>query len=305
MRILTLGSLNFDFVYSLPHITLEGETISAHDLELKHGGKGLNQSVALARAGAEVFIAGCVGPDGEPLIDVLRQAKVNTAHIKTVPERSGHAIIQLADNGSNSIVIYSGANEKISTEMIDEVLDHFAEGDFLLMQNEISNVAYAMHAANAHGIKIAFNPSPVTEELQSYPLEFVDTFILNELEGQILSGATADADDDTIIHSLVEKFPHAKIVLTLGARGARYHDMAHDLEQRAYQVPVVDTTGAGDTFCGYFLACVMKGMDPGKSLEMASKASSLAIGVKGAAVSIPIFADVEKAKFDVRGEHDE
>lgn len=296
MKILSLGSLNIDLVYSVSHINLEGETLSAKELEQKQGGKGLNQSVALARAGAEVFMAGCVGADGADLMETLRQSGADTTFIRKVDEPSGHAIIQLADSGANSIIIYGGANLKITPEMIDETLSHFAPGDYILLQNEISNVDYAIRSAKERGLKVAFNPSPISEELLSYPLELVDVFILNELEGQTLSGIESEKGSE-VMASLIQKFPQAVIVLTLGDKGAMYHGNGQDLTCCAHKVSVVDTTGAGDTFCGYFLACTMRGMDPKTALETASRASALAIGKKGAAVSIPTLAQVENAAF--------
>lgn len=296
MKILSLGSLNIDLVYSVSHINLEGETISARERESKQGGKGLNQSVALAQAGAEVFMAGCVGPDGTELLETLRLSGVDTTLIREIDEPSGHAIIQLADSGANSIIIYGGANVKITPQMIDETLVRFGSGDYILLQNEISCVAYAIRAAKERGLKVAFNPSPISEELPAYPLDLVDVFILNELEGQTLSGSESAAGAD-IMAALAARFPQAAIVLTLGEKGAVYHDSRHDLTCPAHKVPVVDTTGAGDTFCGYFLACTMKGMEPQKALETATRASALAIGKKGAAVSIPTLAQVESAVF--------
>lgn len=296
VKILSLGSLNVDFVYNVCHINLEGETISAKGRELKQGGKGLNQSVALARAGAEVFMAGCVGSDGADLLETLRSAGVDTALIREVEEPSGHAIIQLADSGANSIIIYGGANVKITPEMIDETLARFDAGDYILLQNEVSCVGYAIRAAKERGLKVAFNPSPISEELLTYPLNMVDVFILNELEGQTLSGSESTVDAD-VMAALIARFPHADIVFTLGAKGAMYHDGRYDLTCPTHKVPVVDTTGAGDTFCGYFLACTMRGMEPQKALETATRASELAIGKKGAAVSIPTLDQVENADF--------
>lgn len=295
MKILTLGSLNFDFVYSVPHVNLEGETISARSLEQKHGGKGLNQAVALARAGAEVFMAGCVGEDGGELVETLRRSGVNSECVRVVEGRSGHAVIQLTDSGANAIVIYGGTNQMVSPEMIDETLARFMPGDYILLQNEISCVAYAIRAAKERGMLVAFNPSPVSEELKGYPLELADVLILNELEGQALAGTPDGAEAGAVLSALVERFPKASIVLTLGADGAMYRDGACELSCPAQRVAVVDTTGAGDTFCGYFLACIMEGRAPAAALNLAARASALAVGRKGAAASIPTRSEVESA----------
>ena len=118
MQILNFGSLNVDYVYSLDHIVMGGETISSKELNIFPGGKGLNQSVALARAGAQVYHAGCVGLDGQLLIDTLSGDGVDLTYLKTVDEKSGHAIIQVSADGENSIVLYAGANHKISCEQV-------------------------------------------------------------------------------------------------------------------------------------------------------------------------------------------
>lgn len=298
MKIFSLGSLNLDLVYSVSHINLEGETIPARELELKHGGKGLNQTVALGRAGAEVMMAGCVGTDGQPLIETLRQAGADTRFVQMLEERSGHAIIQLADTGANAIIIYGGANQHVTPALVDEALKDFSAGDYMLLQNETSSVEYAIRAAKQCGMKVVLNPSPMTAELLQYPLELVDLFILNEIEGQFLSGQQNGTEYSDILQALAKRFPKASIVLTLGERGAMYHDANHDLKCAAYRVPVVDTTGAGDTFCGYFLASIIKGLAPEQALHIASKASALAIGKKGAALSIPLLAEVENAQLE-------
>jgi ribokinase len=295
MRILNIGSLNFDFAYNVPHIVRQGETIPAEKREILVGGKGLNQAIALARAGADVFMAGAVGTDGAPLLEALQAAGVNPSFVKQLDGPSGHALIQITPDGANSIIVYGGTNDQITTGMIDEVLCHFHEGDIILLQNEVSNVAYAMTRARAKGLRVVFNPSPVTGLLLQYPLNVVDIFILNEVEGQIISQMDGSTDYPAILERLYKIFPNSKIVLTIGKGGVLYRDAEQFLTHGIYNVQAVDTTAAGDTFCGYFLACIAKGMDAAKALEYASKASSLAVGKKGAAVSIPAMTEVELA----------
>ncbi len=289
--------MNLDMVYSVSHITLEGETISARDLEKKQGGKGLNQAVALARAGADVSMAGCVGEDGRELVETLQDSGVDTGLIREIASPSGHAIIQLDEKGANAIIVYGGANDKITPGIIDEALEKFSEGDYVLLQNEISNVDYAIHAAKKRGLKVAFNPSPISEKLMEYPLDLVDVFILNEIEGQMLSGLCDCANHEEILDALQTKFPGAEIVMTLGSKGVSYSGIRGRFFCPAKTVKVVDTTGAGDTFCGYFLACILKGVPVKDALEKATKASALSIGKKGAAPSIPTMAEVESSAF--------
>lgn len=160
MKVLNFGSLNIDFVYRLEHIAHPGETISSYNLEIFPGGKGLNQSVALARAGADVYHAGMIGEDGEFLRDICRKSGVNTDNIKQIEIRTGNAIIQVADSGDNCIVLYPGANREITTDFIDSVLSVFGKDDVLLLQNEINLVDYLIDASKKKGMKVILNPSP-------------------------------------------------------------------------------------------------------------------------------------------------
>ncbi len=294
MKILNIGSLNIDKVYSVPHFAAAGETLTALHMDTFPGGKGLNQSVALARAGAEVYAAGAIGSDGQFLADLLCRSGAHVEHLQTCRDvPTGHAIIQLDPAGQNSIIISAGANGVLSEEYIDGVLACFGPGDLLLTQNETSGGPYAMKKAKERGMKIAFNASPINGDLPKYPLELVDWFLINELEGQTLAGIQ-ETDPEKVLEALLEKFPQAAIVLTLGGDGVLYGKGTDRFSHGVFKVPVVDTTGAGDTFCGYFLASLAKGLSPQEALHTASMASALAIGVKGAAVSIPTWAEVQK-----------
>lgn len=284
MLILNLGSLNMDKVYNVDHFVLAGETILADKYEVFCGGKGLNQSIALARAGARVYHAGLVGTDGEPLCEALGQAGVDLKYLARTDGVSGHAVIQLTPQGQNGIVVYGGANGAVSREYIDTVLADFAAGNLLLLQNETSNVAYAMQTAKAKGMLVAFNPSPVTADLVTYPLDCVDYLILNEVEGNALAGGETNTE---ILNALHQKYPRAAVILTVGQQGVLYRDKDRQASHGVYDVEVLDTTGAGDTFCGYFLACIAEGMREREALEYASRASSLAVSRRGASTSIP------------------
>lgn len=293
MKILNLGSLNIDKVYSVPHFVTSGETISSTRTETFCGGKGLNQSIALAKAGAEVYHAGAIGTDGEMLRKQLETAGVDTRYLQVLATVTGHAVIQLTPEGKNCIIISAGANGEISREYIDRVLAKFEAGDLLLLQNETSNVAYAMRQAKARGMKIAFNASPMDEKLMRYPLELVDYFLINEIEGALLAGLPVSESADEILGRLSEKFPQATIVLTIGENGVLLSDGGQVLRHGIYRVKAVDTTAAGDTFCGFFLASIAAGTAPEVCLERASMASAIAVSRMGAAASIPTTAEVD------------
>lgn len=289
MKILNLGSLNFDKVYQLEHFVGAKETVLANDFAVHLGGKGLNQSLALARAGAEVYHAGAIGTDGEPFIKALKEAGVDTRYLAKLNAVSGHAVIQVVD-GQNCIIVCGGTNQLVTEAHIDNALKGFAEGDMLLVQNETSCIAYAMKKAREKGMKIAFNASPITEQLFSYPLDLVDYYLINEVEGKALADCDS-TDVDTILEILREKY-HGAMILTVGEKGAYYQKGTERYHTEIYQVPVVDTTAAGDTFCGYFLASIVKGEAVQTALRTASVASGLAVSREGAANSIPLWDEV-------------
>ena len=286
MRVLNFGSLNYDHVYEMDHFTQPKETQSSLSYIRNFGGKGLNQSIALAKAGMDVYHAGKVGSDGQDFIDYLEKYNVKTDYLlKDNAEATGHAIIEIC-KGQNRIILHGGANQSISEKQIDEVLTHFEAGDVLLVQNEISSMAYLIEKAHEKGLTIVFNTAPMNEKVFSYPLDLVDIFIVNEIEGAGLAGIDTD-DIDTIIKALKERYPEKKIVMTVGEKGSYYMDKDTLIHQDIYEVEVVDTTAAGDTFTGFFLASYLKDHDVAKALDLAAKASSITVQGKGAAQSIP------------------
>ena len=297
MKILNFGSLNIDLVYEVDHFVKKGETISASTLKTYSGGKGLNQSVALGRAYANVYHAGAVGKDGDFLIDILNNANVDTTNVKVFStERSGNAFIQNDKNGDNCIILYGGTNQMIEKEHIDEVLSKFSNGDFLVLQNEISNVPYIIEKAKKLGMVVVLNPSPMNEKIFRLPLESIDYVILNEIEGaEIVSKEKLDFNDiESELKNINKKMPNAKIVLTLGELGSIYYDGKSLLKQGIYKTKVVDTTAAGDTFTGYFIHSIMKGETPQIALDIAAKASAITVSKNGAAPSIPTYDEVLK-----------
>ncbi|MGP1458612.1 MAG: ribokinase [Treponema sp.] len=298
MKILNFGSLNIDYVYSVDHFVRGGETLSSGGLDVFADGKGLNQSIALARAltgvpDIELFHAGGIGRhDGQFLKQLLAQAGVNTHFIQEHAEPSGHTVIQLDSSGKNCILLHGGANQLHSDSFIDSVLSSFSAGDYLVLQNEINNIGIIMAKANARGMKIIFNPSPYSEKINTLPLELVSCFVVNEVEAADITRLPLSSAPKVLFEMLQSAFGRAKVALTLGKSGVIYADGARIYTHGIYDVPVTDTTGAGDTFTGYFIACLAQNMPPERALELASKASSLAVSKKGAAPSIPTISEV-------------
>jgi ribokinase len=290
MRILNYGSLNIDHVYGVHHLVRPGETIGSTSYTRFCGGKGLNQSVALARAGAEVWHAGKIGAEGKFLKERLVADGVNVDFVEEVDAPTGHAVIQVDSNGENAIVIHGGANRAIRRSDAERVLAMFSPEDLLLLQNEISATNDVLALAAARGMRVAFNPAPFGPEVFDYPLQNVDLFILNETEGQGLTGRTVA---DEIADAMLARFPNSAIILTLGARGAFYKDDAGAFAAAAQSVAAVDTTAAGDTFIGFFLALYTRGLDVRHCLEAACRAATLCVTRAGAADAIPTLAEID------------
>ncbi|MBQ6334326.1 MAG: ribokinase [Erysipelotrichaceae bacterium] len=286
MKVLNFGSLNYDHVYEMAHFTMPKETQSSLSYIRNFGGKGLNQSIALAKAGLEVYHAGKVGSDGQDFIDYLKRYGVDTTYLKKDDEEAtGHAIIEVCE-GQNRIILHGGANQSIDERQIDEVLEHFDKEDVLLVQNEISNMAYLLDKAHEKGLTIAFNTAPMDDKVFTYPLDKVDIFIVNEIEAAGLAKCESQ-DVDEIIKALQEKYYDKKIVLTVGEKGSYYLQKDILIHQDIYKAEVVDTTAAGDTFTGFFLASYLKDGDIAKALDLAARASGITVQGKGAAQSIP------------------
>ncbi|GHU76284.1 ribokinase [Clostridia bacterium] len=292
MKILVFGSINIDDVYTVEHFAREGETIDSSSYRRHEGGKGLNQSIALAKAGISPYFAGAVGEDGRYLLDFMNSFGVNTDYVKIADVPTGHAIIQVDGAGRNCIILYGGANRSITPDMADGILAGFGAGDCLLMQNEISSQDYIMKAAHARGMRILFNASPIADNLTSMPLELVELFLINEVEGLGLMGRT---EPDAILDEMLQLYPSAGILLTLGERGAIFADSTRRVRQAAIPVKAVDSTAAGDTFTGYFVQAMLTGCAVEYALLRAAHAASIAVGRAGAGESVPYAGEVDEA----------
>lgn len=293
MKILNFGSLNYDYVYSVNHIVEPGETINSYKMERFCGGKGLNQSIALARAGTKVYHAGIVGKDGETLLNVCEENGVDTSNICESEENSGHTIIQVDEKGQNCIILFSGSNHCMTKKFIDAVLSSFEKGDIILLQNEINLLDYIIEEAYKREIKIVLNPSPFNSALKECDLSKVSIFLLNEIEGEQITGKR---EPSKILNEMLVKYPNAQIVLTLGSAGVIYKDGKQEYQQKAYKIEVVDTTGAGDTFTGYFISSLINKTPINESLEIAARASAISVSRVGATASIPFLKEVKEAK---------
>lgn len=296
MKVLNFGSLNIDYVYSVDHFVQKGETLASDALNIYTGGKGLNQSVALGRAGAETYHAGAIGEDGQFLLTLLKKSCVDTTYVQKTDEvRTGNAIIQTDKTGDNCILLFGGANQAISKQQVDATISRFDAGDFIVLQNEINEMPYILQKAHEKGLIIVLNPAPMNEKVLEMPLQFVDYLVVNEIEAsQLLERTFSEEDGAAIADALVEKFPDTKVILTLGEKGSVYAEGQKRITQEIYKTKVVDTTAAGDCFIGYFVAAIMQGKSVEEAMDIAAKASAIAVSAAGAAPSIPTMEEVLK-----------
>ena len=291
MRILNFGSANLDYVYRLDHIVVEGETEQSEEMNIFAGGKGLNQSVAVAKAGARVYHAGCIGSDGQILVDILKESGVDISLINYSDKKNGHAVIQVSKNGENSIFLYPGTNAMIGREYIDAVLGSFDKDDVLILQNEINNIQYIIDVAHEKGMFIILNPSPVNDDILEIDFNKISCLVVNETEAKAVFG---DVVEQHIKETVKEKYPNMKIMLTRGGKGSCFIDGDMIYKQSAYKVKAVDTTAAGDTFMGYFVAGLSNGDKIEDILQCASAAAAIAVSRNGAAPSIPYISEVKE-----------
>lgn len=290
--VLCLGSLNVDYTYRVPHLVRPGETLASTDFIRGAGGKGLNQSLAVVRAGAVVSHVGGIGTDGVWLRELLAGDGVNIDAVRTTAVVTGHAIIQVAESGENAIVLFAGANRAIKPAHVSAAIADADPGSIFLTQNETSGVPEALLAAGRRGLTVVFNPAPISDAVRTYPLEHVDYLIVNETEARALSPGEGDWRD--VAWGLAAEFPRACVVVTAGAAGACAVSGGRIYPVPACRVEAVDTTAAGDVFVGYFVAGIARDLPLESALNLAGQAAALSVTRMGAAASIPTADEVER-----------
>lgn len=291
MSIYNIGALNIDYVYNVTHFVRPGETLGVDMFDIFPGGKGLNQSIALKKAGADVVFCGCIGDDGAFLVKVLQEAGLDDTHVRRKDTPSGHTIIQVDESGQNSILLYAGANHCIDMSDIEIALKGAKSGDMLLLQNEINGLPEIFALAHKKGLQIVFNPSPFHDNIWELPLEYVGLWLLNETEGRVLSGRSETKE---ILNTLQERYPGSRILLTLGAQGSVFRDGNQEFSQPVFPVKAADTTGAGDTYTGFFLASLAEGRPVTEAMRRAAAASAIVVSRMGAASAIPSLDEVRE-----------
>jgi len=311
VTVFNFGSINIDYVYRVKHFVQPGETLASESLKTVLGGKGANQSVALARAGAPVKHLGRVAQTDEWARNLLADFGVDVGGIELVDDASGHAIIQVDENGENAIVLHGGANQSFDEKALRLLLETAESDDWLLIQNECNALAQAFALAQQKKMKVAFNPAPMNQSVVGLPLDQCELLILNEVEAVQLANASSDSlDTDSprfepgtqenvsshagLHDELQALYPNTAIALTLGSEGAILLHKGAKFRVTAPQVNVIDSTGAGDTFVGYYLAGLIENLAHEQCLQRACAAGALAVTVAGATPGIPTRAAVEE-----------
>lgn len=288
MTIWNLGSINADLVYDVPHLPGPGETLAATTFSRGLGGKGTNMSVAAARAAGRVVHIGAVGADGRWAVERLLEYGVDTRFIAEVGEPTGHAIIAVDPAGENLIVILGGANRAIPMDLVGRALTEAAPGDIFLTQNETNAQAKAAKIARDLGLRVAYAAAPFDAAAVQAVLPMLDLLVLNEVEAAQLQAATGLAP---------EALPVADVIVTLGSKGCRWHGADGARDFPAIPVTPVDTTGAGDTFTGYVIAGLDRGLPMPQAIAQATRAAAIMVTRHGTADVIPDLKDVQDATF--------
>ncbi len=293
--ILVIGSINMDIVFGVKEIPAPGETVLASGTRKSPGGKGANQAVAAARLGGDVVMLGCVGQDayGEELMASMESAGVKTRYLlRTRQTGTSCAYICVSQAGENCIVVDSSANMLVSPEYIEAHEDLFSQAEYCILQLEIpvETVRRAMELSKKHGVKVIFNPSPLSA-FDASLLQGVDYVIPNEVEGaQLLEGRALTEEN---WQDLMQRCQIRNVIMTAGKLGACHYT----LDGKAAHYPAqprkpVDTTGAGDTFLGAFAAAICSGRSHGEAISFANRASGIAVTRSGAQSAMPTLAEM-------------
>lgn len=303
-KVVVLGSLNVDSILRIARLPLPGETMEMNDKSSAPGGKGANQAVAAARAGANTSFIGKVGADdaAEVLRDALKSDGISTEHVTTDENRgSGQAFILLQESGQNSILVYGGSNQSLRPADVDAAKDLIKDADFLISQFEtpIDTTTYAFEYAQSVGVTTILNPAPAIPTIPTELLKVTDLLCPNETESATLTGI--EVTDATSMILNAAKFAQMgvkELIITVGSRGAFYANQMESGFVDAFKVKAVDTTAAGDTFLGALSSQLKTDFsNMREAIVFANHASSITVQRLGAQPSIPKLAEIQ-AEYD-------
>ena len=291
MTIYNLGSINIDYIYGMPHLVRPGETLAATRFDEALGGKGANQSIAIARAGGKVFHAGMIHRDDDHWLAGMTLAGVDTQLILRGDTPTGHAIVAVDDDGENQIILAPLSNASLPEDLITSVLTAAGPGDWALTQNETNLTAPYLRAAKERGLLICYSAAPFVAETTAELLPLVDVLIINAIEADALSKAVGKP---------VDQFGVPHLIITRGSDGADYLGKDGAFHIAAIPVHAVDTTGAGDTYLGYMLAHLDQGVSVADAMAMAGAAAAIQVTRHGASTAIP---DINETKASLTANH--
>lgn len=299
--IIVIGSSNTDMVIRCSRLPRPGETVLGGSFMMNHGGKGANQAVAAAKLGGDTVFIGKVGDDvfGHQTVEMLTSLGIDTRFLGvSATEPSGVALINVDEHtAENSISVASGANGAIRPADIDAAEEVIASASLILMQLEIpiDTVTYAAKMAKRHGVTVVLNPAPApSEPLPEELLENVDIIIPNKTEAEVITGIAIDTPQDELraIRSLHSK-GISTVIFTLGSKGALLCQNGDCEEVPSFKVKAVDTTAAGDTFCGALCVGLSEGKEMRPAMIFANQAAAISVTRKGAQQSVPTRAEVD------------
>ena len=284
-KIFIVGSINTDLVISAPYMPKAGETLTGNGFFTAHGGKGANQAVAAARLGGKVFMCGCVGDDdfGVSAVEALKKDGIDVSDIREVKGVPTGTAVIIIENGDNRIILDKGANAYLSKEDIDRALSKASAGDIYLTQleNPIGVIGYGLKKAKEKGLFVVLNPAPANAEIIPY-IKYCDLITPNETETEILGG------EKKLLESA------KTLLITLGSKGFKIVTKDGEKVYPCIKVKAIDTTAAGDTLCGGFVAKLSAGETLENSAIFGSRAASIACTKKGAQTSIPTLVETDR-----------
>jgi len=297
-KIVVIGSSNVDFIMKMDHLPRVGESVPNAEFMQTFGGKGANQAVAVARAGGSVDFIGCVGDDafGTQVIANLKQAGVGVAFtFVEAGVASGAALVMIGAAGQNYLSVAPGANHRLSRDHLDRARACIAQADLVLFQYEIlpDVLAYGVELAHALGKTIMLNLAPA-QPIARDVLRRVNILVVNEVEAEFLCGfSVAPGESAQRAARFLQTLGPEVVIITLGAAGAELAaaDQQHTLP--GFVVPAVDTTAAGDVFCGALAVALAEGQALPAAARFANAAAALAVTRLGAQPSIPTRREID------------
>lgn len=298
-KIVVIGSSNVDLLMKMDHLPEKGETVTDAVFMQVYGGKGANQAVAAARAGGNIAFVNCVGEDAytPQMVQNYKDDRIDTSFVfNEKGMASGHALIMIGGEGMNYLSVAPGANYELTPSKIDEAMPVIDEAAMIVMQYEIpeETIKYVIDLANKKNIPVIWNMAPARAFDLSY-IPKINILVLNEVEAGFLAEMHVETEEDAekAANILIEKGVE-KVIITLGSKGAFVVTKDEKVSVPSFKVNAIDTTAAGDTFCGSFAVALVEGKSLKDSLQFASAAAAISVTRMGAQPSAPTRTEIDE-----------